>query len=272
MAKAELAQFLRSRRASLHPDLFTIGTEPRRRTPGLRREEVAERAHISVDYYVRLEQARGPRPSARILASLAGALQLEPAERDHLFRLAGVLPEAPVGPPREVRPYVLGLLNRLPYTAAIVTAADYDVLAWNPLADALFGGLSDKPNFARRRFLNRDEVLTSGHEEFAEYAVARLRAAADRYPHDSSLASLLTELNRGSDEFGEIWARNPVHAPGHRTKRITHAELGRLYVNCDVLAIPEDDQQMVFITADADTPSDRALRHLAAEVEAFTRS
>ncbi|HYZ57370.1 MAG TPA: helix-turn-helix transcriptional regulator [Streptosporangiaceae bacterium] len=266
MARDELARFLRDRREGLRPGDVGLLAGTRRRTPGLRREEVAGLACMSVDYYVRLEQARGPRPSPRILQALAGALRLVPAERTHLFRLAGVAPEPPLGPPREVRPYVAGLLHRMPETAVVVTAASYDVIAWNPLAEALLGNLRARPNLARRRFLFRDQVLTTGHEEFGEIAVARLRAAAGRYPRDAALAALLAELRAGSAEFSEIWATNPVRAPGHRTKTMTHPELGRLRINCDILTVPDDDQQVVFMTADPATPTARALHHLAAQV------
>lgn len=266
MARSELARFLRDRREGLRPGDVGLPAGLRRRTPGLRREEVADLARMSVDYYVRLEQARGPRPSPRILESLAGALQLAPAERTHLFRLAGVVPMPPTAPSRKVRPHVAALLNRIPETAVVVTAATYDVVAWNPLAGALLGDLRGRPNLARRRFLFRDEVLTTGHEEFGEIAVARLRAAADRYPRDAGLSALLAELRTGSAEFDEIWATNPVRAPGHRTKTMTHPELGRLRINCDILQVPDDDQQVVFMTADPDTPTARALRHLAAQV------
>ncbi|HZR54012.1 MAG TPA: helix-turn-helix transcriptional regulator [Streptosporangiaceae bacterium] len=265
MARGELARFLRDRREGVRPGDVGLPAGPRRRTPGLRREEVAGLACMSVDYYVRLEQARGPRPSPRILQSLAGALRLAPAERTHLFRLAGVAPVPPAGPPREVRPYVAGLLRRVPGTAVIVTAASYDVIGWNPLAEALLGDLRAQPNLARRRFLFPDQVLTSGHEEFGRIAVARLLAAADRYPGDAALAGLLAELGAGSAEFGRIWAANPVCAPGHRTKTLTHPELGPLRINCDILTVPDDDQQVVFMTADPGTPSARALRHLAAQ-------
>lgn len=266
MPRTELARFLRDRRERLAPDAAGLtpgATAARRRTPGLRREEVAELASMSVDYYVRLEQARAPRPSPRILGSLAGALRLGPAEKAHLFRLAGVLAEAPAGPPHRVRPHVAGLLRRLPETAVVVTAADYDVIAFNPLAQALLGDLGDRPNLARRRFLHREEVLTSGHEEFAEYAVARLRAATDRYPGDPGLTALVAELAAGSEEFAEVWAANPVRAPGHRVKTMTHPRLGALRINCDVLTVPEDDQQVVFMTAEPGTPTARALRTLA---------
>jgi transcriptional regulator with XRE-family HTH domain len=263
VARPELARFLRDRREALRPADVGLPGGPRRRTPGLRREEVAGLAHMSVDYYVRLEQARGPYPSPRILDGLSGALRLGPAERNHLFRLAGATPAPPTGPTRTVRPYVAALLRRMPDAAAIVTGAAYDVIAWNPLADLLMGGLADHPNLARRRFLAGRPFASTGAEEFGAIAVARLRAAADRYPRDQHLARLLADLHTGSPEFAAIWATNPVRAPGHRTKRVDHPAVGPLHLNCDVLTVPDDDQQVVFITADPGTPSARALRHLA---------
>lgn len=263
MARAELARFLRDRREDLDPAEVGLPAGSRRRTPGLRREEVASLANMSVDYYVRLEQARGPHPSPRILQGLADALQLSSAERSHLYRLAGTSPAPPPGPVRAVRPYVADLLRRLPETAAVVTAATYDVIAFNPLAEALLGNLRQEPNLARRRFLGLHSYESSSAADFGPIAVARLRAAADRYPRDRRLAALLTELRADSDEFVSIWQDNPVRAPGHRVKTITHPDLGPLRVNCDVLTIPEDDQQVVFITADPGSPSARALRHLA---------
>ena len=263
VARGELARFLRDRREALRPADAGLPAGPRRRTPGLRREEVADLAGMSVDYYVRLEQARGPRPSPRILDSLADALRLSGAERRHLFSLAGVLPGPPPGPPLRARPYVAALLDRMPGTAAFVTAATYEVIAWNPLAQTLLGDLSGGVNLARRRFLYRDQVLTDGHEEFGEFAVARLRAAAACYPRDPGLAALLAELRAGSEEFTGIWDSNPVRAPGHRTKTMVHPDAGPLRVNCDVLPIPDDDQQVVFMTPDPGSPSARAVRHLA---------
>lgn len=262
MARDELARFLRDRREGLRPEAVRL-PGGRRRTPGLRREEVADLAHISVDYYVRMEQARGPRPSAQILDAVAGALHLPADERTHLFRLAGVVPVAPATPPRRVRPHVAQMLGRLPDAAALVTGADYEVLSWNPLADAILGGLEQRPNLARRRFLAREQVLTDGHEDFAELVVSRLRTARGDYPQDEALAGLLSDLEAGSDEFRELWAREPVHIPAHRTKTMTHPELGPLHINCDVLFLPEDDQQIVFMTADPDTPTARALNRLA---------
>jgi transcriptional regulator with XRE-family HTH domain len=264
MRRTELGRFLRGRREGLRPadvGLVAGADGAARRTPGLRREEVAELAHMSVDYYTRLEQARGPRPSARILDALTDALRLTPAERDHLFRLAGTGVTPPAGPVRGVRPHVAALLDRLPGTGAIVTDAGYDVIAFNPLAEALLGsGLRAERNLARRRFLGTGRPYdNSGAEEFGTIVVSRLRRSADRYPHDADLAALLAELRDGSEEFRRIWDTAPVHAPGHRTKVITHPELGPLRLNCDVLAVPEDDQQVVLITAEPGSSAARAL-------------
>ncbi len=199
--KQELARFLRGRRELLAPADVGLPGGAARRTLGLRREEVAELAHMSVDYYARLEQARGPRPSPRILDALSGVFRLTPAERTHLFRLAGTQVTPLASPVRTVRPHVAALLRRIPDTAAIVTDATYDVIAWNPLAAAVFGGdLDARPNQARRRFLGRP-MESSSAEEFGAIVVSRLRRAADRYPHDPGLARLLAELRAGSEEF-----------------------------------------------------------------------
>ncbi|MFJ8313005.1 MULTISPECIES: helix-turn-helix transcriptional regulator [unclassified Streptomyces] len=262
MPRQELARFLRARREDLRPADAGLPAGPRRRTPGLRREEVASLAHMSVEYYARLEQARGPRPSPRVLDGVAGALRLTPAERTHLFRLAGAHPESPAGPIRQVRPYIVELIHRMPEAGAVVTDAVYDVIAWNPLAEAILGDLTGQPNLARRHFLGLGRQETVGAEEFGEIAVARLRAAALRYPQDERLAVMLAELREKSGEFTAIWDDDPVRVPGHRTKTLQHPEAGSLRLNCDVLALPEDDQQVVFLTADPGSPAARALRHL----------
>lgn len=258
MSKAELAGFLRDRRARLSPPR---ADHRRRRTPGLRREEVADRAGMSVEYYTRLEQARGARPSPRILESLSAALELDGADRTRLFALAATSPLAPRTVPRQVRPHVAALLHRMPATAAIVTAATYDVVACNPLAGALLGHLETEPNLVRRYFLD-GRHWSSGSDGFAEVAVARLRAAATRYPSDPDLARLLGELHAGSAGFAELWAAEPTRTPGHRTKTVHHPVAGRLRVTCDVLLVPEDDQQVVLITADPGSRDERALLSL----------
>jgi len=301
MARTELAHFLRDRRERLAPAEVGLPAAGRRRTPGLRREEVAALAHMSVDYYVRLEQARGPHPSPRVLDGLSDALRLDEAERRHMFRLVGVPPTPPAGPNRRVRPHVAALLHRMPGTAAIVTDASYDVIAWNPLAATLFGEPNSRPgpdsrpglgsglgrdwrpdpdsqlglgpgsgrspgparNLARRRFLTGVPLASDGAVEFGAIVVSRLRASAVRYPRDERLAVLIAELRAGSPEFAELWAADPVRAPGHRRKTVDHPVLGELDLNCDVLAVPDDDQQVVFITADPGSRSERALHEAA---------
>lgn len=257
MSKAELAGFLRDRRARMRP------TQPDarpRRTPGLRREEVAARASMSVEYYTRLEQGRGPQPSPRILESLSSALGLEPADRARLYALAAASPAPPARVPRAVRPHVVQLLHRMPDTAGIVTAADYDVIASNPLAQELLGDLPADPNLARRHFID-DRHWSREADGFAEVAVARLRAAATRYPADPELGRLLQEL-RSSATFRELWAVEPTRLPGHRRKTVDHPVAGRIRLTCDVLLVPEDDQQVVLITAEPGSPDERALRSL----------
>ncbi|MEV6483175.1 helix-turn-helix transcriptional regulator [Streptomyces sp. NPDC051576] len=268
--KQELARFLRGRREQLVPADVGLPGEPSRRTLGLRREEVAELAHMSVDYYARLEQARGPRPSPRILDALTGVFRLTPAERGHMFRLAGTEATPLAAPVRTVRPHVTALLRRIPDTAAIVTDALCDVIAANASASAVFGrDYGARPNLARRRFLG-STMESSGAEEFAHILVARLRRSTDRYPHDPALARLLAELRAGSEEFTQIWDTGPVHAPGHRSKTLIHPEAGPLRVNCDVLTVPDDDQQVVFVTADPGSPSERALRQLVSAGRDFS--
>jgi transcriptional regulator with XRE-family HTH domain len=131
MDKQELGAFLRSRRERLRPEDVGLPSGPRRRTPGLRREEIAVLAHISTEYYVRLEQGRAPRPSGEVLAGIAGALRLTDTESDHLHVLAGTAPTRTGLHRRDVRPSILALLERLPQTAAFVTSAAFEVLAWN---------------------------------------------------------------------------------------------------------------------------------------------
>jgi transcriptional regulator with XRE-family HTH domain len=266
VTKQDVARFLRDRRADLRPAHVGLPTGPRRRTPGLRREEVAGLANISVEYYARIEQARGPHPSPRILDAIASALCLNSAERAQLLRMAGIHPEPVAGPSRQVRPHIADLLRRMPDSGAVVTDATYDVIGVNPTAAALLGDLDTEPNLARRHFLKLSRTESSATQDFGEIAVARLRASADRYPHDERLRTLLAELQAQSPEFADIWASSPVRTPGHRVKTMHHPDAGPLRVNCDVLPIPDDDQWIVFITPDPGSRSARMLRHLAVAV------
>jgi len=267
-----LADFLRSRRERLTPVDVGLPAGPRRRTPGLRREEAAQLAFISTEYYTRLEQARAPHPSREVLAGLARALRLSDAERDHLHHLAGTPPGPPAGPAREVRQSILDLLHRLPQAAAIVTSATYEVLAWNDLAAALmedFSALSRRDrNLVRRAFLGphppgRRLYGVSDADAFAYTSAQRLRAVAARYPDDSEVTGLVGELLSGSEEFARLWASHDVCARPTLCKAFQHPTVGPITVNCDILDITDRDQQVVIYTAEPGSPSEEALRLLS---------
>ncbi|MET9301937.1 helix-turn-helix transcriptional regulator [Micromonospora aurantiaca] len=268
MDRRELAVFLRSRRERIAPADVGLPAGQRRRTPGLRREEAARLAFISTEYYTRLEQGRGPRPSREVLAGLARALRLSDAERDHLHHLAGESPGPPPGPPREVRQSVLDLLHRLPQAAAFVTSATFEVIAWNDLAAALmedFSAVSRRDrNLVRRAFLGPHLMYgVSDASEFARHSVGRLRAAAARYPDDPEMAALIAELIAGSEEFARLWASNEVGGARTLCKTFRHPLVGPVTVNCDVLDITDRDQQVVIYTATPGSPSEEALRLLS---------
>ncbi|WP_225847117.1 helix-turn-helix transcriptional regulator [Streptomyces sp. HPF1205] len=272
MDRRELADFLRSRRERITPADVGLPAGPRRRTPGLRREEAAQLAYISTEYYTRLEQARGPRPSREVLAGLARALRLSDAERDHLHHLAGVPPGPPPGPPREVRQSILDLLRRLPLAAATVTSATLEVIAWNDLAAALMEDFSAVPrrdrNLVRRLFLGphpqgRRLYGVSDADEFGRMATQHLRAAAARYPDDPETTRLVAELLDGSPEFARLWKSHDVGADPALRKTFRHPLVGPVTVDCDVLSITGRDQQVVIYTAAPGSPSEDALRLLS---------
>ncbi|MFC4052345.1 helix-turn-helix transcriptional regulator [Actinomadura syzygii] len=269
MDRREMAGFLRSRRARVQPG--DVGLEPgvRRRTPGLRREEVARLAGMSVDYYIRLEQGRGPRPSRQILAALARALRLTDDERAHLFNLAGERPAPLPGPPQEVPAGILHLLERLDDTPAYVLDAKYDVLAWNDMAAALiidFSALEPRDrNPLRWLFLNPDSRLTEEDGEygtFARLSVADLRTALGRYPDDPGVTSLVAELSAGSEQFRRLWERHHVEVRRGSSKWMRHPVVGAIEVHCDVLHVPERDQKVVLYTVEPGTPSHEAFQLL----------
>ncbi|TXS52502.1 XRE family transcriptional regulator [Streptomyces sp. uw30] len=272
MDRRQLADFLRSRRERVTPADVGLPAGPRRRTPGLRREEVAHLAYISTEYYTRLEQARAPHPSREVLAQLARALRLSEAERAHLHHLAGAPPGPPPGPSREVRQSIVDLLHRLPNAAATVISATFEVIAFNDLAAALMEDFSALPrrerNLVRRAFLGprpdgRRLYGVSDVAEFARNSTQQLRAATARYPDDPELAELVRELLDGSEEFAELWATHEVAAAPTLRKTFDHPVVGPVTVNCDVLDITDRDQRVVIYTATPGSPSEEALRLLS---------
>lgn len=267
-----MARFLRDRRARLAPTDVGLPYDGPRRTAGLRREEVAALAHISVSYYSRLEQGRAARPSGHVIDSLSRALRLSDDERTLLFTLCGPAPgHDDQRPRRDVTPSVLELIHRMPDTAALILDAKYDILAWNPLAAALwedFSGLTPPQRNLMRMFFfepdpSRRHYGVSGSEDFAEFAASQLRAVAERYPRDSDVRTLITELRSGSAEFERLWHAVDVVVPRHQKKSMTHPVVGPIEMHCNLLMIPDHDQLMVLFTADPGSPSHHALSLLS---------
>lgn len=269
MDKQELGAFLRSRRERLRPQDVGLPYGPRRRTPGLRREEVAVLAHISTEYYVRLEQGRAPRPSGDVLAGIAGALRLTDAESGHLHVLAGTAPSRTGLHRRDVRPSILALLQRLPQTAAFVMSAAFEILAWNDLAAALmedFARLAPKDrNLARRAFPGPQpaDALLYGVSDAAEFrlsVVMQLHATVARYPTDPEVTGLVDELRHASPDFTRLWERHDVQAlPPMLTKTFRHPAVGDVTVDCDTLTLSDRDQYLVLFTAAPGSPGADAL-------------
>jgi transcriptional regulator with XRE-family HTH domain len=260
--RAELAAFLRTRRERLRPADVGLPTASRRRTPGLRREEVALAAGVSVDYYTRLEQARGPSPSRQVLAALARALRLTGDERDHLFRLAGEPAPEPQAPSSHVRPGVLHLLDRLADSAVVVVNDLGDVLAWTPLAQALFADYSAVPTGRRNLhlmfFTGREEehrLLPEDREHAARANVADLRATWARRRGDRSVERLVSQLRQASPLFERLWATHDVAVRHADRKRILHPAVGLLELDCEVLLTPAHDQRVILHTAPPGTES-----------------
>ena len=263
MDKNQLAAFLRTRRERLRPQDVGLPTGPRRRTPGLRREEVAVLAHISTEYYVRLEQARAPRPSGEVLAGIAGALRLTDAENDHLHVLAGTAPTRTGRHRRDVRPSILALLERLPQTAGFVMSAVFEVLAWNDLAAALMEDFAEVApedrNLARRAFLGPALYDISDAGEFKQHVVMQLRVVRTRYPSDPAVTGLIDDLLAGSGEFTHLWERHDVQAPPMLTKTFQHRVVGPVTVDCDSLALTDRDQHLILYSAARGSSSAEAL-------------
>jgi transcriptional regulator with XRE-family HTH domain len=266
----DLATFLRTRRHRLRPaDVGLPGTGPRR-TPGLRRQEVAQLAGMSVDYYIRLEQARGPRPSRQILAALARALLLTADERAYLFRLAGENPPPAASPSREISPGIRNLLDSLPETPAYVVDAKYDILAWNELATHFIGDLSGFAAADRNmiRWMFRGVAIAGPWADpdaarFARATVADLRASYARYPADPGIAALVTELLGVSPRFTEMWAAHEVESRRPLIKRVGHPLAGPLEFECQILRVPDTGQRLIVYCAAPGSATQAAFRRLA---------
>ncbi|MGW4871876.1 MmyB family transcriptional regulator [Streptomyces chartreusis] len=261
MNLSELAAFLKSRRARVRPGDVGLTVGPRRRVPGLRREEVAQLAGLSADYYTELERGRGAQPSDQTLAALARALRLNKDERDHLFHLADRrIPPAAHGPAAHVEPGLLSLLDRLTTTPAMVITALHETLAQNPLATALVGarpatgGPAGGPTtgFLYRWFTepsSRALYPPEDHPHHSAVFVADLRAVAARRGRDAEIDRIVAGLRRASEEFAALWDTRDVGVRRADHKRIVHPTLGVIEVDCHSLFSEDGHQRLLWFTA-----------------------
>ncbi|MFF5517002.1 helix-turn-helix transcriptional regulator [Streptomyces coeruleorubidus] len=261
MQRDQLADFLRRRREAMRPAEVGIADGPRRRTSGLRREEVATLAGMSVDYVVRLEQGRSSRPSVQLLGALARALRLSDDERDHLFHLAGHQPPPADGVARLARAGLIRMLDLLGDTPALVLSDLGEVLAQNRAALLLTGnhtGFSGDRRYAVYRWFTdpaaRAVTPPEEQERYARQLVADLRAAAGRRTGDSMVAGLVDRLQAASADFRRIWAEHEVAVRRADRKTLLHPRVGHLLLDCETLVTPDQGQQLLVLTpADAET-------------------
>ncbi|MFC4907690.1 helix-turn-helix transcriptional regulator [Actinomadura gamaensis] len=262
----DLGVFLQTRRARIAPESVGLPAGTRRRVPGLRREELAQLAGISVEYYQRLEQGRTGRPSDEVLDALARVLDLSDVERDHLRTLVRRRsPGAAVedGPER-ARPELRRMLDLLP-TPGMVINDRFDVLAYNPIARRLFVGALEGGNLARFLFLDpAGRAFYVDWDEVAASTVGQLRVVAARHPGDARLARLVAELAGGSAEFARLWAAGDVDVRTHGAKNLRHPALGVLTFSYENLQpAGEHRQRLVVLTPVPDGPTEAALHLLA---------
>ena len=260
MQRDELADFLRRRREAIRPTEVGIADGPRRRTAGLRREEVAMLAGMSVDYVVRLEQGRSSQPSTQLLGALARALRLSDDERDHLFHLAGHRPPPADGVARLARAGLVRMLDLLGDTPALVLSDLGEALAQNRAAVLLMGDhtgfTGDRRYIAYRYFTEPAARAVHPPDEYeyrARQLVADLRASAGRRSGDAEVARLIDLLQAASADFRRLWAEHEVAVRRADRKTFVHPRVGRLLMDCETLVTPDQRQQLLVLTpADAD--------------------
>jgi transcriptional regulator with XRE-family HTH domain len=255
MDRDGLADFLRHRRDALQPADVGLQRGPRRRTRGLRREEVAALCSMSTDYYTRLEQRRGPQPSVQMLGAMARGMRLTLDERDHLFRLAGHVPPPRTARSGHVNPGMMRIIERLDCPAQIISDLG-QTLVQNPMAVALIG---DQTRFqgldrtmlhrwftdsAQRRIYPEED-----HPHHSRAMVADLRAVLAQRPDDTEAVELVEALHERSAEFAELWDEHEVAVRRGEYKRIVHPELGIIELHCQVLTAEELGQRLLVFTA-----------------------
>jgi transcriptional regulator with XRE-family HTH domain len=261
--RAELADFLRTRREAIRPEEVGLAAGGRRRTPGLRREEVSQLAGVGTTWYTWLEQGRDVRASASVLEAIAGALQLTPAERAHLILLGRGEQVAPVkGPKEKVHPTVRKIVEGLDPNPACITGRRYDFLVWNDAHSAVFGDPGEMPDGRRNLLWSifTDPARRTLHADWNEGArrlVARFRAQAARHVGDPDFENLISALQEASPEFREWWELHEVAGSGVGRKVLKHPKVGKLVFEHAVFKPQESPEHRLIIYSaapDANTP------------------
>lgn len=270
MDRTQLADFLRRRREALQPEDVGLSRGARRRAEGLRREEVAALCDMSVDYYSRLEQSRGPQPSEQMLASIARGLRLTLDERDHLFRLAGH--NAPVRALRSehISPGLMRVLDRLQDTPAQVISELGEILLQTPTARALFGDETGVTGMSRsivyRWFTEpgaRNVYPAEDHPAHSRNFTADLRTAYAKYGPSSRAGAIVDALKEQSPEFAELWAAHEVNSVHSYEKRLQNPEVGVLTLQCQLLHDHDQGQSLLVYTATPGSESYQKLQLLS---------
>jgi transcriptional regulator with XRE-family HTH domain len=289
----QLGWLLKTWRARLAPSDAGLPVGGQRRAVGLRREELAALAGLSVDYVVRLEQGRAQHPSDQVATALARALQLDDAERDHLFRSAGLLPPTSAVVSRHIPPGVQRLVGRLRETPVAVFSASWDLLTWSPLWGALLGDPdgwpADERNIVVRAFrdarreadpsisaggdgtaVHTRHLDGSGGSRFRAALVADLRRALVDHSADPHLRGLVDGLLASEPEFAALWAQGAVGVHESSRKIMDHPLVGPLELDCDVFTVPGSELKIVAYTVAEGTPAAAALDFLRVSAVAVT--
>jgi transcriptional regulator with XRE-family HTH domain len=281
-AEVEISQFLKGRRAVLTPDLVGLpGSVNRRRVRGLRREEVAQRAGVSVDYYTRIEQGRGGRVSAPVLDAIADALLMSNVERAYLRNLAdgrarrggGSAGDGwcapPEAPRQRVRPELRALVDAMDRVPAMVLGRSLDLLVWNRMTSRVWPGVDDLPeaelNLARMVFADTGGPGPhADRESIRRSLVAKLRVESGRDPDDPRLCAVVMDLRRRSTRFAELWDEAEVSEHPFGVHRLLHPEVGELTLHYSKAVLPGDSgQTLMTYVADPGSPSEERLALLA---------
>ncbi len=279
----DLGALLRAWRDRRSPADVGLRGGDSRRAAGLRREELAALAGLSVDYVVRLEQGRARRPSNQVAAALARALQLSDGERDHLFVVAGLLPPSPDEVPTHIPPGVARLVARLGEIPLAVFAASWDLLTWSPLWAALLGEpvgpVAGRPNLVRAHFAGtgldarrtRQVSFAGGGDGFEASLVADLRRVHGRYPGDRGVRALVEELLGSSAPFRTLWDSGAVGERRSEQKVVHHEVVGDVELDCDVFTVAGTDLRIVAYTAASGSAAAAKLDFLRVSAVTATR-